>query len=352
MNNFKKITAMSLVAVIAASFTACSNPKWAFQAGDFEVTSGVYIGYTLSAYTTASQHKDYNKEEKDMFKQTLDGKSASDYIKEEATKYSKNYLAINSKFKELNLEFIDKDINVINTNVKSAWEKAGKMYEKNGVSKASYQKIVESQRKNELIFKSIFGKDGTKAISDDDLLIHFKENYASINVFSIPIKTGDKITDADKANNEVLKTKAEEYVKNINDGHKFNVVKDYYTHYIEKTEHKDTDDEHMKTIKDDKDTKTLIGKNDTQIPEKIKTSIFEAKVDQATLISDEQGYYVIYRYDVTKDKTQFDGMRDGLLYDLKGEDYEKMLEEFVTALDVKTNDAAIKKFKPKNIVFK
>ena len=52
MNLFKKVTAGLLAAATLVSFAGCSgsDTTWTYKLGDYTVTSGMYVGLSLTAY--------------------------------------------------------------------------------------------------------------------------------------------------------------------------------------------------------------------------------------------------------------------------------------------------------------
>lgn len=117
MKNFKKLTAMILVFIIALSTAACSlTPQWSYKTEDTELPIGVYIYALYSAYSQAEslaqQTEGYDSEA-----QTYDGEksflnveitdeegvtaTADQWIMDQADKSLRNILAIEHEFERL-----------------------------------------------------------------------------------------------------------------------------------------------------------------------------------------------------------------------------------------------------------
>lgn len=353
MKLFKKVIAVTLIACMAFSFTACKDTSWVYNYEGTEITSGLYIANMMTAYAQAQNHKDIDPKKKDLFKQTIEKKEAKQWILDKTKEYNDTYVAIEKKFKELGLELSEKDNNKIDQKTKTDWERLSTVYEKNGVGEKTYRLMMTNTTKKELIFNKYYGKGGIEEVKDDNLLLHFKENFADVNIFAIPLETGDKLTDEQKQKNKDYETKAKEWVKLINEDKKsFNEVRDIFNKEFNEA---DKDKEEETAIQKDEETKTIIKKDNAYLSEKVLKAIFDnVKVDGDALdIPDEKAIYICKRYDVTKDKNNFDEMRDAILYDIKGERFEEMVEEWAKEISSKftVNDSSIRKYKPQKINF-
>lgn len=352
MKLLKRIIAVAMAMSLTLLLAACSDTSWVYDYSGKKVSSGLYIAFTMEAYASAGQQEGLDEKITDIFKQTIEGKKAKDWMIEEAKTLSDSYMAIEMKFEELGLTMSEKDINEVNQAVKTAWPQYEELYLKNGVNEKTYKAIIENSKKRELVFNKYYGTDGIEAVSDDNLLVHYKENFASINAFQMPLiqPLEETLTDEDKKANEELKATADNYVKMFNDGEKtFNELSDMNTHAIDETTHDDAAEDDV--IEKDEETKQLLHKTKNGLPEAVVKSIFdEMKPDEkAKVIADEKYYYFVVRYDVTKDTTKFEEMKATILTDIKGEDFTKMVEEWGAALTSNANNSAVKRYNPKNI---
>lgn len=354
MKLFKKILALAMVLSMTLSLVACSDTSWVYDYNGKKLPSGAYISFTMDATANAEMHEDINKDIKDLFKQTLEGKKAKQWIIDEAKVLSDQYMAIENKFDELGLSFTEKEQNEIDQAVKTAWEQYQSLYLQNGVNQKTYAALVANKKKSSLIFDKYYGTGGIEEVPNDKLLVHFKDNFANVNMFGMPMAKPDDETKTEEAKkkNEEIKAKADEYVKLYNDGtNTMNELYDMYRHYADETTHDDTKDDDK--IGDDEDTKKYIKKDATSPSETVVKAIFsEMKPDEkAKVIADEDAYFIVVRFDVTKDATNFEEMRASVLSDVKGEDFTKMVEGWAADLKPTANTAAVNKYNPKNISY-
>ncbi len=352
MKLMKRIIAVVLVACTAISLTACQDTTWAYNYEGKQVSSGLYLANLMTAYAQARTHEDIKEDVKDIFKQTLDDKPAKQWIIDEAKEQCDRYIAIENKFDELKLSLTDKDMDVIEQSTKSGWDNLSAMYEKNGIGENTYKLMMTNGRKQQLIFNKYYDIGGLEEVKNENLLVHFKENFASVNIAQIPLKTGDNLTDADKAKNKELEAKAQEWVKLINAGTKtMNEIADTAYHFANDTQHdsKNTDD----VIPKDEESKSIIKKDSTSLSEKVMKALFnDVKPDgDAVVIPDTNAIYICKRYDVTKEEGKFDEMRSTVLIDIKGKTFNTMVEQWSKDASTKSeaNEASIKRYNPKKI---
>ena len=84
MKLWKRIAAALLADCMTLPFAACSgDTSWVYDYDDIQITSGMYIAFTMSAYSQVSQQDDYDSE-KSILDQTIEDKSATEWIRERA----------------------------------------------------------------------------------------------------------------------------------------------------------------------------------------------------------------------------------------------------------------------------
>ena len=354
MKLLKRIMVLALTLSMTLALVACSDTSWVYDYDGNQLPSGAYIAYTMEAASTARSHEDIDPEATDLFKQTIEGKDAEQWIIDEAKMLANRYMAINNKFEELGLSFSEKDVNEIDQALKVSWAQYEPLYTANSVSESTYRMLLENSQKENLIFEKYYGTGGIEELSNDQLLVHFEDNFARVNIFGMPIiqPLEETLTEDDAKANEELKAQADEYVALFNKGEKtMNELADMAMHASDETEHDDTNLEDV--ISDDEDTKSYLKKDATSPSETVVKAIFgEMKDDEvAKVIADDKAYYIVTRYDVTEDEESFEEMKDSILFDIKGEDFRTMVDGWAEAMSPTENKAAIKRYTPKNIIF-
>lgn len=353
----KRIVALGAAALMSLSLTACGDTSWVYKTEDTTVASGVYLGYMTETYLNAQSHKDYDPEIKNIWKQKLDGKSLKDYISSEAESSSKRYLAISEKFDEMKLELSDEDLKNIDNQVSAMWDMYGfdKYYQPNGTSKESFKKILTTATKESLIFDAYYGKGGLEEVKKDLIVKTLLSEYVDLNFFEISFAKEDGTV---LKNEEIqdLKEKAEDYADRINSGeNSFNEVMTEYEDETAKADAKKNDVEFTPTdpkdIQKDAETKALYSKKDTSLPEDFIKAVFdEIPTGKATVITVDTSYYVVMKYDINDDLDKnLETATGAILNELKGEDFDAMVDKWMKDLTVESNTSSLHKYDPKNI---
>lgn len=349
----KKIAAVVLAFSMMLSMAACADTAWVFSYGDKTVSSGLYLSFLMSAYSEAGTK--VADAEADLFSQKVEEKPAKEWIVEKAQVLASQYIAVENKFEEMGLSLTESDENQIAQSMKTEWPQVSKIYEQNGVAESTYKLYVTNRRKTSKLFEKYYAEDGgVEPITNDSLMVHYKENFARVNVLGITKGMAfddEGKDDIDKANEELLEM-ANGYAKSINDKEKtFGEVYHEYAHYNEQTEHDDEDSTDV--VAKDEDTIRLIKKDADTLGEELSKAIFEdMKPDSKALVtSDDKAYYVIVRYELenTTD-SEFEEMRASILADLKQDEFIKIAEGWGVELKPsETNSAAVRRYNPKKI---
>ena len=198
MSMFKKTTAFLTAAGIALSCAACGyNTLTALTVDGIEVPAGIYIYNANSALNQAlSKLKEENSEldttdMKAVRALTLEGKDVETWIKDEATKSCTQFAVIEKKFDELGLTVSDEDKSNISMMKDYYWNSSKEMMEKNGISEASFEKIVTSGYKSDAIYQYYYAVGGQEGVTDEDVYNYYKDNNIRAEFISVSLKDGE-----------------------------------------------------------------------------------------------------------------------------------------------------------------
>ncbi len=198
MSIFKKVSAFLTAVGIACSCAACGyNTINALTVDNVEIPAGIYIYYANSAYNQAlsklsEEYPDLDTTDAKAVKLcTLEGKDVMTWIQDEATDMCAEYVVIEQKFEEMGLE-LDADTQAMISMMKDYyWTNSQEMFAKNGISESSYEKIVTSSYKSELIFEHMYGVDGTEGTTEQDVYDYFKDHNIRCEYLEMPLRDGE-----------------------------------------------------------------------------------------------------------------------------------------------------------------
>lgn len=353
----KKIICLALACATILSFTACSDTSWVFTSGDKTVSAGVYLGYLLDSYYTAANS--VTDQQKDIFDQKIGELDADAYMKKTAKDSSAKYVTIANLFEEYKLSFTDKELEEINTNIESVWASAGAIYEENGCGKKSFTEIMMSDEKSQKIFEYYYSENGKSPVSEKERKDYFKNNYAKIKYVAVNysnhfsgVSTASKATDAQKTE---LKKIAEDYLKRLKNGESIDKIaadEAVAKHVTEAGKDHASDHNHDSITKDTKVDDTFLLKDTSDSADKFNKEVFKAEYNKPSMAdNDTYGYYIFVRYTIDENGKDYTDRVDGVLSNMKSKDFEAILNKQVAKTKLTANNAAIKRFKPQNVIF-
>lgn len=185
----KKWAALALVLGLLLGLTGCIGNFYenVGTINGVEISSGLYLMAQFNAYTEAGSNEDIDSE-KDLFSQTLDGKSMSDWIQSRTEELLLQYVAVRTLFREKDLQLDD----MAQQNLQQAaqyWDTLQDMYTQNGIGPTSYERFFTTDEMNRVLFQNLFAEGGELAVSDEDLKAEYAEKYAHMRAYSVPLNS-------------------------------------------------------------------------------------------------------------------------------------------------------------------
>lgn len=410
MSNFKRIAAVAAAAAMVGSLAACgSNTAYAYTINGERVDAGIYIYYSYVAYSDAistltSQDAELDVNDDDKVKeQQIDGKDTVTWIQDKTAKYCKEHAAINNQFDEAGLSLSDETLTEIDETMEYMWDQNAEKFEKNGISENSVREVLEYTYKASDLFYYYYKIGGEKGVKEDEVHDFYIDNTARVQYvrFDAVDGAGEKLEGSDETKFKKMVDDYLDTVEKLDDekkiGEEMDSIKEEYNAYVTSVSEeaaaeaaKTATDENGElvtttattTVSTESETETttttttvpyanesiiakVTTKEDTKeedityTPNKtVYDFIFDkAKMNEPEVVYDEESnsYYLVVRYDIeermTEDDLWTDELKDGVVSAMYSEEFQDMLDEWVEKLDVKTNEAAIKRYDPFDINF-
>ena len=342
MNLFKKITAGLLSAATLVSFAGCSgsDTSWTYKLGDYTVTSGMYVGLSLTAYQEAQALEGFDAS-KTPFDQQLEGEDGLKWVTDEAESLARNYLAIEQKFDEMGLTVDEESQKTIDANAEAYYNYLDQIYgyADKGFGLESYKKLQLNQYKSSSIFNKTYGKGGSEEVSDEELKGVFYSDYAK--VFYIPVKSTDTAEDGTQSNRDQADIDADidMLTKRLEAGDDFQAILDDYFAGEE-------------TIPTASQYYAIVKKGDSQTPQAILDFAFDSEIGDVGTSIDSTASFILKKMDITESEEDFTNNRDNILSSLKSEEFNARIDEWGNAIEPEKNEKALSKHSPKNIKIK
>ena len=402
MKHLKKLVAAICAVTITLSVAGCADVSTIGSIDDQTINAGIYLLYEQSAISEAQKEVDdqlkamgtdsSKVENFSYFNYNVQDKTYSQYVQDRTLEQVKQYVAVQNKFKELNLSLTDEEEETVKTSVKKMWDTEisyygystgktyGQNYEAGGISKKSYEAVQLVNKMSEKVFDAYYEKNGISPTDEKDIATYFYDNYGRFQIIQVSLKegNGDKITTDE--GKKAKKEQAQGYVDRLLAGEDYETVYHEYEDQVAK-EKADAEAESnsgasskassesssavssaSETASDDTtssgasdsteeehDHEFLLSKKDTSPSEEFIKWAFELETGKGGVYEDDSVYYAVVRRDIKEREDWLLENHSDILHLMKDEDYETMLNETAKDYALDLNNDALNRYKPENL---
>lgn len=350
-NTVKRLGALVLAIVICLSFAACHKQgEIAVRAGELEFTSAFYSCALLSAdmeaqeimvdrYESSSTTLDNSA----WLSKTIDEVPYVEWVENRAIEIIKQ-MVVAKQFCEENKVDTAKYFESADANAEYLWSYGySEFFTQNGVSLETYKLYSRYEQYRTAYFDFLYGEGGEKEVSKEELNTYASNNYAYINVHAVDI------TDMTEEEMKKVKDELEGYKTDLQNGKTFTEIYAIANGTEYKADSTDVGNFSHSLA-------TIWGAAGTSYENDYFSNVKEMAVGEikiVTLTEDEATYAVlILKGNVIEEKnpnieTIYTAARD----DLKGAEYDGIINEKINSVTLETVKYAVKQFKVKNIKF-
>ena len=323
MKRLKSVLALVAAFAVLLALGGCTLNKsttWIAKSGDTTLPAGVYILNLSNNYSSAvsalQQMYTENAESvnpKNLWKNSLDGKSVNDWIRDKTKDSVKNYFAVLNRFNELGFSFDEADQALINQELENYWSEGKESYEKSGVSKESVRLQIESRYRSRMIFNSIYGKGGEKEVSDQELKAYYAENYQNIQYISVSTK------DLKEEKLQKRKDLVDEAITRARKGEDFvSILKETERTLLKEQGSAEAD---LPNRADDYYDNIISASTESYYPEAMVTAIKQMKADEVKVITTDDALILVKKLDPMADQENFEKNRESILSAVKNDEF-------------------------------
>lgn len=357
MKNIKKLLSLILVVVMVLSLTAChKKDEVALSSGEHSITAAVYLSALINAdqearniaYENASANNVTLSTDEDYYKQTIEGKDFVTYVKNTAIELCKQYLVLDKLLAEGKYKISDEVKKEADEMAEYYWNSygLGVLYEANSISLNTYKKTVLYSMMADEYFMSIYGENGEKAVSKEDIKKALESNY--VLAYALEGTISSDMKDADK---EALKKEFEGYKADIESGKK--TFKEIYIKYNKITDEQIKEAEKVEEgVEKPKDIfASIIGGSKSSNPNDNFTAIKAMELNEIKVLEiKDTSYTLVVKLDLNSDEYYLNNLTEEILHILKDTEHTETLKKLTDELDVTVNDFAVDRFNVKKIV--
>ncbi len=380
---------------------------------NYKVNAGVYIYYVMSSLNNQMYSIYYStgKIPDDIVNTKYDDGTLTvgEYSEQYAYGLCEEMAAIAEKFDAMGLELTDEDYKLIKDNVESAWNED--YYESLGIAKSSLEQIQMFGQMNDKVFGAYYFEGGLQEVSDEDINKYLSENYIRFKMISITKdkddngkaakekaekylalteemdfdkvieqfeadkeaekndddKNNDSSKDDSSSNDESSATddnsavdsssavddsSANDSSSSTDDG--TSSASEVTPEADESSKSDSSEDGSSDADKDDeeeKDNNIIINKTSSNYKDLDVVKHVDTKMenDDIEIFEDDDSWYVLQKLDVTGHKTYVEDNREGIISEMKTEDFEKMIDSWVEEYKITKNDKAYKRYTAEEI---
>lgn len=355
MSFLKKCAAFLLAGVMALSCAACAaDTTWIMKKGELEMPAGVYLNNLMQSYFEATM--EVEDPSKDVLKQTIDGKDASEWIKEQALNATKESMALCDKFNQLGLSFSEQELATCQTQAKSYYEQSGDNLEKNGISQNSIELLYQITYMKTKVFDAIYGEGGEQEVSEQEMRDYYNENYIkmAVQTFSFPAEPQltEDMSEEEKA--------AQQEMYDMQRGNTYSSAENLFLQgQIGRDAGKDWNEVLNQYKKDNSgeeeyDMTTnnyrLLDTATTPLDKEVVTALKEAEQGEMVKVETDTMIAVGATTDINADPTDFEYVQSAIRHALKDEEFSQMLLEMAADESFEINQDAVDRYQPKKLV--
>ncbi len=380
MNILKKVAALLLVGVMVFSFAACHEKgeiAVTVKDGDLteQFTSATYLFALMTADSEASNkvQEQWKEAEIDTSKMTMDNvyaskiedKSYTTWVRDRAKEILVEYAAYKIKCDQNEVKLDEDDLKSTEDNAQIYWSYYGyqSLYEPNGISYDTFKKATVYPLYSNAYFEFVYGEGGEKEIAKADILKAMDENFVTANVIEVDLSS-KKDDEAKK-----IRDKFNSYVSRLKKGEKFETIYNEYYEIKENTTSSNTSgsssskvsstdpssdatsSEAEKVLEPKDAYASLLGDDDTDYASDHFDTVKAMKKGEIKLIDDTKNKKItlLIAGDMMNDEYWTENLTTVVMFLLKGEEFEKAMDEYMNGLDVDVDGYATKRFKVKDL---
>lgn len=209
--SFKKIAAFLTAAAIVTTLSGCSDNGYIMTVDDMPIRTGVYISFQQTSMNNARDRLSEiigdlsDTEELDVFSQSMDGKSFSDWVKDDTKKGIKRFVGVQRQCEQFGITLSDDEKSEISKSVQANWDltemnyygytysvqdiygynSMGDYYTSQGIGIDSLKEISYANALNDKLFMHYYGEGGEKAVPTEEIDEYLEENSVAYKLITM-----------------------------------------------------------------------------------------------------------------------------------------------------------------------
>ena len=351
----KKSLGFVLIFLVVLLFTACKgsvDKSWVVKGDGVNLPEGIYRYYLRESYKKAEEIlqsdsvnlEDSSENPKPLHERKISGVSFNDWVRNDALESCKDLLGVERLFDENGLTLTDEEKKEVDDTTNEIWKTLSATFEKASISKDDVKRAyLEYEVKYDKLFDFYFEENGTKKVTNEDLLNYYKSEYINYSAFTKYAFVSSKEEEtqensSSEAQLEEARNQVKEYVRLINSGEKdFLQVVDIF---------KSRENLQSEVVQ----TET-IDPNNTDASEEVLGKLKKLEVGKADFVDLGDSFIVIFKNDINSNLPDLGNkeIRKGILKNMKSNELKEIVDELKKKVGIKENTDYTKTFVPSDI---
>lgn len=313
MRQIRRGLALVLTAVLCLGvLSGCSGSKNFGTVGALKITESEYM-YILRSLVSST----FGTTDLSQFQELgLDVSSTLNDLKDAAFDQCVHLKLVELKFDELGLTIDDEDKQTVDSIINYYKEQVGgasafkSLLQEMGLTTEQYEDMLYSTVKSSKIMNTLYGEGGSEAITEEEELQYFTENYVRVKhvlLLTIDESTGESLDDETVAK---AKANADDILARAQAGEDFDAMVEEYSEDPGKTAYPDG---------------YIFDQYASYVQEFLDTS-FSLNVGEVGSCESSYGYHVIKRYPLDED-AHFSNYKDEVLSRISETRLDALLDE-------------------------
>ena len=308
-------------AVIAAG---CMMPGSTLAKESMEISQGMFSWFLVRAYDAACS---LNGGTTDLWENEIEGEQPEEWILKTAKSYAEEYLAVEQKFQEEELELPEGEIEAIETTQERYWNELGygRYYADYGITEEDFGDVLEHSSQISQLYE-MQRAELEESVTEEEIIAYVEEHGELLQYIAVPY--------SDVLDEEATAEEKEEWVD----------TDAIYDEYKERLEQGENMEELVKEVSENEEQQTLgisssytdsaaeelFLDNNTSLSNGFQAALEEAEEEEVVYFDDEAQYYqiIFVKKPFTKDWAGLEQYREVLTSLIAGEKFEAQMKQW------------------------
>ena len=347
--NKKLIAAAALLLALSLMLCACSrDASYIAELDGKRIPNSDNSLKMFTAFSTAKGKTGETASDAEVIlAHDIDGVPAEKWIEDETLRLLREQLAVDAEFDRLELTLPDEASAKADSNAEKQWERYSDVYNKNGVTEDSVRESCRSSLKPKYIFEALYGADGERALTTDEIAAFFDADYKLFRIIGIAKRDedGEKLGEKEL---EEQRERAVDYMDRIRAGENADALVAQAEEELCELAGSELDHEHGSELQSHI---SIVENGELLYSVDIMEFIEQMSPGEVALYEDDEDYYfVLQKLSAADSEELIENNRLAVSYELRLDEFNEYLDSLTDAVELELNGYAVECYRPELFV--